>query len=220
MSDNPTAPILALLQKAMKALGWNSSALANACGMDRKEVKRVLAGKEPLTVDAMLRFGQALKLTPQALADLGLHDQLPEQQDSPEPLGLAEIEDDNDWTPNPMGNQPQQLVRLGFALGTDFVIYANIDQLGKSGVPPHVLSQYKVAIPIRLEAAYHRYNKAQFHPEGLELVLSFDALYTCLFPWGSIQQIVFLPEPPEGPGDPSEEKEEPSTGPTLRLVKG
>ena len=221
MKDSPTAPILALLQKAMKALGWNSSALASACGMERKEVKRILSGSDPLTVEAMLQFAQALQLTPQALADLGLDD-LPEQQGATEGGPIPDIEPvaEEDWTPDPMGNQPLQLVRMGFALGSDFVLYAKTALLDKSGIPPHILSQYKQIIPIRLEAAYHRHNKAQFHPEGLELLLSFDALYTCLFPWESLQQIAFLPEVPEVPEEPSEEETEPDTGPKLRLVKG
>ena len=44
---------------------------------------------------------------------------------------------------------------------------------------------------------FHVYNKPDFQSKGLTLTLSFDALYTCSFPWESISQVVFQPKKAE-----------------------
>ena len=122
-----------------------------------------------------------------------------------------------DWTPDPIGIQARQLLRLGFALGTDILFYAKTEDLLGRGIPNHILSkeQFTSRIPIRLDAEYHQYIKPVYLDDGIEVRLSFDALYTCFFPWHSIIQVSFFVE--EEPPQPDNEKENPA--PFLRVVK-
>ena len=96
-----------------------------------------------------------------------------------------------------------------------------IDALGSSGVPAAVLAQYKNGVlPIRLDAAYHRYNAPRYDDGGVTLTLSFDALYDCRFPYLAFQQVVFFPEPATAQPTPEPEPPAPDDArPTLRLVR-
>jgi hypothetical protein len=69
-------------------------------------------------------------------------------------------------------------------------------------------------LPIKLDAAYHRYHQPAYDEHGVSLTLSFDRLYRCTFPWPAIEQVVFKLVPPEPVAPP-----EPKKRPGLRLVK-
>jgi len=211
----------------MTEKGWNTSALAREAELDRRELKKILLGQAPLTVADLFRLSEALEMTPEKLQALGFL--TPESSSPPNAsssvIGLPSQDvavEEDEWIPDPMGNHSQQLIRLGYALGCDFLLRAQTADLEDSGIPSHVLAQFKPLIPIQLDAEYHRYHKAQFHHLGLEITLSFDALYTCFFPWASIQQVIFSPLAPDFSSDESSEEDpDPSPpGPGLRLVSG
>ncbi len=124
--------------------------------------------------------------------------------------------------PDALGNLPKQILQLGFALGTDLFLVLDARQLAESKVPASVLSRFQDALPIKLEAKYHAHNRPRYFEDRFECVLSFDALYTCTFPWTAFKEVRFLlpeepirpvttPTPPETP--------RPSGGPQLRVVK-
>lgn len=199
-------PLLRLLRQLMKSRGLNTAALADAADQDRSRLRKVLAGTEPMLVDELLAVGQALDLSP---ADLGLP--TPEDFDTPPPAPPRDDEDDigvDAW-----GNHPEQLFRVGFELGCDFMFIARTAELADSGVPRSTLDQFAERdLPIKLDAAYHRYNQPRYEPDGIVLTLSFDSLYDCQFPWSAIKQVIFFPEPPVD-DEPDEEER-----PVLRLV--
>lgn len=218
MSERPSAPLLKLLRDLVKKKGLNTAAVAAAMGIDRARARKVLAGAEPMLVDELLQLGSALELGPE---DLGLpsapaeaEEEAPIEATGPS-LAVAEAqEEEGDVVLDPFGNHPEQLFRAGFALGCDFMFLVAVDELVDSGVPPQVLRQYAGReLPIKLDAAYHRYNDPRYAPAGVTLTLSFDALYTCTFPWSAFKQFVFFPAAPEP------ERAEPGPGrPVLRLV--
>ena len=124
--------------------------------------------------------------------------------------------------PDALGNLPKQILQLGFALGTDLFLVLDVKQLGESKVPNSVLSRFQDALPIKLEAKYHAHNRPRYHEDRFECVLSFDALYTCTFPWTAFKEVRFLlPEEPIRPVAPPTPPEptRPSGGPQLRVVK-
>lgn len=211
MSD-ASEPLLRMLRELMTRRGLNTAAVADAAGLDRTRVRRVLKGADPMTVNELMALGQALHIGP---ADLGLpettadhvpHDAPPPGEPAPK-LGI-----------DPWGNHPEQLFRVGFELGCDFLFLAKADELDGSGVPANVLGQFAGRdVPIRLDATYHRYNEPRYDARGVTLTLSFDALYDCRFPWSSIRQVMFFPAPPEAAPE-EEHDEEPPDRPVLRLV--
>lgn len=159
-----------------------------------------------MTVDDFVQLSQALDLS---AADLGIS-QVPTvvEDATPESPGTA--------SPDPLGNLPAQILRLGFTLGVDLFLQLDSTQLAGSGVPRPVLARFPEILPLRLEARYHRHNRPRFEADHFECVLSFDALYTCTFPWSSFRAIRFdLPEAeavePEPPPPPAR--------PTLRVIK-
>jgi hypothetical protein len=137
-----------------------------------------------------------------------------------------EDDDEDELSPaaavDPFGNHPRQLIEIAFGLGCDFLFLARASDLADSGVPEAVLRRYdNREIPIKLDAAYHQYNKPIYTDETLTLTLSFDALYECTFPWASIRQVIFFPVPPEAPAKKPEPPPE-NVGPKkpfLRLVE-
>ena len=131
-------------------------------------------------------------------------------------------DDDAFEPPDALGNLPKQILQLGFALGTDLFMVLDAKQLVDSKVPSSVLSRFQDALPIKLEAKYHAHNRPRYQEDCFECVLSFDALYTCTFPWTAFKEVRFLipeepirplttPTPPESP--------RPAGGPQLRVVK-
>ena len=223
MADRPSAPLVNILREAARKKGWNTAALARESGIERARLKHVLAGQEPMLLDEMILLSNAMKLDP---ADLGvtlppgtevLVEEPPEDAPPPAPTPLAAIGPRDPLPaaaqtfPDPDGVQAEQVLKLAFMLGCDLLFGAQTDQLANSGVPRHVLTRYTPVLPIRLEAAYHRHNDPQYFPEGVQLRLSFDAVYTCFFPWTAIQQITLYPYPPEPAAEPEPEPEpEPS----------
>lgn len=128
--------------------------------------------------------------------------------------------DDPRYVIDPFGIQAEQVIRLAFGMGINFRFVADTAQLKSSGVPADVLRRFPEAMPIQLDAAYHRYNKPEYHEQGVSMMLSFDTVRSCFFPWSSIRQIILSVDAPEpaAPADPPPD-EAPSGRPALRLVK-
>jgi len=204
-------PLLRMLREVMKRRGLNTASVADAAGLDRARVRRILKGTDEMTVEELLKLGQSLHIGP---ADLGLPDVTAEAElhDSPPPVP----EDESALGLDPWGNHSRQLFRVGFELGCDFLFLARTDDLAESGIPASILGQFAGRdVPVRLDAAYHRFNEPRYDDGGVTLTLSFDALYECRFPWSAIRQVMFFPAAPEE-APVTEEKPEPR--PVLRLV--
>lgn len=226
MPKSHAETLLALVRTAMTRRGWNTAALAEEMKRDRAEVRTLLAGRTPLLVDDFFAMVEALHLNPE---ELGL--QLPASSETdPEPevppadpqLGLLPVVEgmESDMEPDPDAPQAEQLFRLGFELGIDMHFVSDTPGLGASGVPANVLSRFPQGFPVKLDAAYHRHNRARYEEEGIELRLSFDRVYTCFFPYRAIRQISFMPAPPPDlPEAPEEAPPTPKGRPTLTLVK-
>ncbi|MBN1336090.1 MAG: helix-turn-helix transcriptional regulator [Deltaproteobacteria bacterium] len=206
--------LLARIREGLKRRGWNTAVLASKIGVERPRLRQILAGRVPLTVDAFSAMVEAMQFTPEEMglpAGLAAEDRGAPDDAGPEIATPLQPEGAALWAPDPDGIQAEQCLRLGFACGIDMLFHARTADLRTSGVPRAVLDRFPQRVPIRLEAAYHPYNRARYLPEGVELRLSFDGVYTCVFPWSAIEQVVFLPEPPVAPAEPAEP-------PRLRLV--
>ncbi len=264
--------LLSAIRRAMKQRGWNTAAMARALGMERREARAVLAGRQPLNVDDFAGMVEALRLAPEELGvglgalDIrepssapGSDDDEPRAEPPPKgpvpsfpgsgassdtplrtvpPVAADPSQEHgspcpptNDTAasdvhlPDSEGNQAEQLFKFGFALGVDMHFLAQASMLKESGLPETVLERFPDLLPIKLDAAFHRFNKPRYFPEGLQLSLSFDTIRTCLFPWEAIRQVSFFPEPPivetTEPAD-SDSPRKPGRGkapPALRLVK-
>ncbi len=238
-----SSALLARVREGMKSRGLNRAALAKRLGMDRRTLRAVLAEREPLTVDGFFAMVEALELSPTELglpADLaGLEpeEESPVEDAEVEPeldepvrpdpavpptLSLATpVEEPEPVLVDPDGPQAAELLRLGFALGIDMTFACATEEVQESGVPASVLARFPDLVPIRLDAAYHHANRAQYLDEGLLLRLSFDRVRNCLFPWSAIRHVTLFPEPPFAPepGEEPEPEDEPGEGGTvLRLV--
>ena len=215
MAARPSEPLLRLLRDMARQKGLNTAALAAAAGLERARLKHVLAGSEALTVDEFMTLSQALGLSAE---DLGLSagqagpELEDDEPDDPPPqlhaVGRRERPPLIPSAPDPLGNHTEQALRLAFSLGCDVLFVAESSGLEGSGVPRSVLAAYPKALPIKLDARFHRHNDPQYLPEGLRISLSFDSLYTCVFPWAAIQQVTFFPLPPEPPDQPDDEPED------------
>ena len=216
--DQHMKMLFSLIQKGMQNKELNTAALAQKLGMERKQLKRILNGSAPLTIKDFLHISKLLslqsELTPEAFQEASQEDS--SQEESPSIARLTTEEPTDLWTPQPLGNHTEQLVQLGFALGCNMLLLCQTSMLQSSNVPKEVLKRFQPRIPIQLEAEYHQYNKPQYFPEGLEIRLSFDALYTCFFPWKAIEQVSFFPFIDEDPT--SEDPDEQPERPNLRLV--
>lgn len=212
--SRPSEPLLAWLREMLKSKRLNTAHVADASGIPRARVRRILAGSDDMTVDELMMLSDALQLDP---ADLTAH-QLPK-----DPTPRMEAIEATPSGPNvdPWGNQPEQLFRIAFALGCDFFFLADTRDLADSGVPAAVIDQYRGReLPIKLDAAYHKYNDPRYGSDAITLTLSFDALYECTFPWSCVRQFVFFPVAPDPTHEQTDESDEaPSPGvPHLRLV--
>ena len=192
----------------MASQGLNSAALAQELGEERKVIRRILSGQNPMTLELFLKVVDALELAvtdlPWSVAEL--------------PPTPSEEVNSEEFELDPFGIQGEQAFRLGFAMGVDFLFVAEASQLSESGIPKSVLEQWPEEIVLKLDAAYHRHNAPQFSEEGVSLNLSFDTVYSCFLPWSAIQKVVFHLEAPEPFHEP--EPETKPSGPGLRLVKG
>ncbi|MGB0639958.1 MAG: hypothetical protein ACPGTU_11530, partial [Myxococcota bacterium] len=88
--------------------------------------------------------------------------------------------------------------------------------LSESGIPESSLKQFSDLLPLKLDAAFHHHNDPRFLPTGVQLVLSFDALYTCTIPWDAFVQVTMMPlvTVPEEPAPPPT-----SSNTHLRLIE-
>jgi hypothetical protein len=199
----------------------NVAALAEKVGEKRSLVKRILAGKEPLTVDQLMGWTQSLGLSLEELAQVpaGMAEATAGEGELLAPT-LAQADAEAAVRLSPYGLHAEQGIRMAFAMGVDFAFVSESAQLEDSGVPPQVLARFPERMLIRLDAAYHKYNAPQYDDHGLTLTLSFDTVYTCVFPWSSVLQVTLYCEPPDptSPTTPEPEPEE-TARPTLRLVK-
>lgn len=237
MAARPSEPLLALLREVAKKQGLNTAALAARIGCDRAHLKQVLSGREPLTVDELIALAQVLELGPEQLGGVPIGSDTaateaeggePEAPEEAPALGVLPDRgidagaDPIGAAADPYGNQPAQALRLGLALGCDVHLLLDASLVQDSGVPRHVLAQFKERLPLKLDAAYHKHHDVRFLPDQVRMVLSFDALYTCHFPWAAILQVTLFPLPPELPEPeevPVEEPESTVRRGHLRLVE-
>jgi len=216
MDEQPSTHLLRILRDVASARGWNTAAMAKAAQLPRSEMKRVLTGQSALTVDTFVALATALELEATELTELAskIDSNIPDSPDL-QPIGHTETAD---LPPvDPLGNQADQILRMGFSLGCDLILMLSCEQLADAGFPAAALEQYPENMPIRLDAAFHRHNDPRFLPEGLQLVLSFDALYTVLIPWSAIRQVALTPLHSGQSGDDSEPPSGKATH--LRLVE-
>ena len=223
MPNRPSEPILRLIRDTARKRGLNTAALARAAGIERARLKHVLAGSEPLTVDDFIRISEALQFDPGELGALPAEggapatggDEAPADPRVPEAMPRVHAGPDA-IVPDPLGNHAEQALRLGYGMGCDILLVLDTAKAADSGIPRHVLSRFPERLSIRLDAAYHAPQDPRFLPEGFRVNLSFDSLYTVLIPWEAIEQVVFVPLPPEPLPDAPPE---PGPGGHLRLVK-
>lgn len=248
----PSDVIVDMLRTWVRKRGLTTAQLAERTGLERSRVKQVLSGSASMDVDEFLLLTQALDVGPEELGLAGMAspagDVAPPARpagprlvvassgtagaerpggvvplQTPPMAGIAEV-------PDALGNLPRQVLQLGFALGIDLFVLLDARQLGASNVPPSVLQRFPDTLPIKLEARYHAHNRPRYRDDTLELVLSFDALYTCVFPWTAFREVRFLlPEEPlrlpsptpttDAPSPPEPEPPRPGGGPFLRVVK-
>lgn len=209
----------------MRSRGVSTAALASRSGLDRAALKQKLAGSAELTVDEFIVIAQALEVTPDQLGLAGPASPEPVVQLSTGGPRLAVVGDTGDeppdeWTPDPVGNLPSQIMRLGFALGVDLYVMFDTVQLTTSGVPVDVLKRFPQQLPIKLDAKYHAHNRPEFGEEDFSCVLSFDRLCTCTFPWSSFRQVNFhIPVEEPAPPEPPPPAPPRTPGLHLRVVK-
>jgi len=213
MEERPSAPLLRLLREATDARNLNTAALAKTAGVDRSELKQVLAGQMPLTVDMFIVLAQALELGATDFTELAAKTVTTQERPSLTPVAHRE---QAELPPaDPLGNHASQTLRLGFALGCDIVFMLRTSALEESGIPSHIQEKFAEHLPIRLDAAFHGHNDPRFLPDCLHIKLSFDAIYECTLPWHSFIQITLIPL---SSTSPAPEPDKPS-GAHLRLVE-
>lgn len=223
--SSPAQQIIDILLQLMKQKQFNTTSLSQKTGIEKRILKRVLSGKEELTVNQMMMISAALELNESDLMGLpvpSVSDTVTENSADNEPVTNINTEAEHDWEPDQMGIQAQQIIQYAFGLGIDLLFVAETSLLKDSGVPEAVLKSFAPKIPIRLDAAFHHHYRPEYYPRGLEIRLSFDAVYTCFFPWEAINQVTCFvhAEPFEDPqSEESSAEEVKSQAPFLRVVK-
>jgi len=228
MKEEITATIINFLRSKMEHSGLNTAALAKSAGLKRTEVRKILAGREEVSLRQIVAICGALGVELSSLPWAG------DSSGSDKSIAVMktgvggrdhvkEVFEHEPIMVDPFGIQGEQAFRLAFGLGVDFIFVAKTEDLETSGIPLAVLAKSPGEIVLRLDAAFHRHNDPQFTPEGVSLVLSFDTLYTCRIPWAAINKVVFQLDPiealPEPPSEPEGDVEK-TFGPGLRLLKG
>ena len=215
MKNRPSEPIIALILQVMNTQGINTATLAKKVGLDKRLLKKILSGQEVLTVDQLMLISAAIELSEEYLEQLNFRPPV-SSSESPQLPTLESIE--VNWEPEPNSIHARQLLKMGFALGADILFTAKSDTLSGFGIPDTILAQpqFQPKIPIRLDAAYHQYYKPMYSDDGVEIRLSFDAVYTCFFPWHSIDRISFFVEE-EAPAPI--EQDDATPAPFLRVIK-
>ena len=161
----------------------------------------------------MVALAEALELGPEELGLAGM-----DIPDDPRPIKAVRKRQSLTDLPDldPYGNHAEQILRLGFALGCDMHVVLHSERLAGTGVPDDTLKQFPDLLPIKLDAEYHHHNDPRFTPDGLQIVLSFDALYTTVIPWIAFAQITMIPLEPELVDIP---EPPPGNRPQLRLIE-
>ena len=209
----PSEPLVRLLRESVDRKGLNTAAIASALGVPRSELKHMLAGTEPLTVDLMIALAEILELGPEDMGMLNV--EVPTEKS---PLQSFGVDTQGHTLPpiDPYGNHAEQILKLGFGIGCDMHIVLHSEHLGDAGIPEQTLTQFPDLVPIKLDAAFHHHNEPKFLPEHVELVLSFDGLYTTQIPWNAFAQITLIPLEPEFEDDPDQLSQ---NGSHLRLIE-
>ena len=228
MKKEISAAIINFLRTKMEQSDLNTAALAKAADLKRTEVRKLLAGREEISLGQLVALSSALEVDMSSLPwggdSSGATDAVAVMKTGVGGRGhMKEVFENGPMMVDPFGIQGEQAFRLAFGLGVDFIFVAKTEQLEDSGIPPAVLATSPNEIVLRLDAAYHRQNAPQFTPEGVCLVLSFNTLYTCRLPWSSITKVVFQLDPIEPLPEPTSEPETDvakTFGPGLRLLKG
>jgi transcriptional regulator with XRE-family HTH domain len=202
-----------MLREAADDRGLNTAALAKAAKIGRSELKQVLSGQLPLTVDMFVGLAETLALGATDFYTLTAMVQTPPAAPALSPVAHNERE----ALPlaDALGNHASQTLRLGFALGCDMIFMLRTSDLTQSGIPEAVREKFPDHLPIRLDAAFHSHNDPRFLPESLGIKLSFDSIYSCDIPWEAFVQITLIPLA-TGPAEPAAE---PPGGAHLRLVE-
>ena len=228
MKKEIPAAIMNFLRTKMEQSGLNTAALAKEADLKRPEVRKLLSGRNEVTLTQLIALSSALGV---GLSELpwggdssGATDAVAMMKTGVGGRGhMKEVFENAPVMVDPFGIQGEQAFRLAFGLGVDFIFVADTDQLEDSGIPLTVLEKSPNEIVLRLDAAFHRHNDPQFTPEGVCLVLSFDTLHTCRIPWSAITKVVFQLDPidplPESPSEPDDDVAK-TFGPGLRLLKG
>jgi transcriptional regulator with XRE-family HTH domain len=196
----PSDPLLSLIRDLAQRKGLNTAALAEQTGLDRRRLKKVLGGGDPMTVDELIQISEGLEIDAQALTQLQKAPTSPEEtepapeEEPQEGQNEACLASDFDRSAvDPYGNHAEQVLRVAFELGCDIFCHLDSSLIGNSGIPESVQSRFPDFLPLRLEAAYHHQNRPVYKPGGLQLMLSFDSIYTCTLPWECFQQITLFP---------------------------
>jgi transcriptional regulator with XRE-family HTH domain len=212
----PSEQLIRLIRETATKRGLNTAALANEAGVSRSELKHILSGDGSLTVDMLVLLAGVLDLGQEELTALGISS----PEDEPAPQSLQAVRRQTSLTDlpelDPYGNHAEQIIRLGFALGCDIHVVLQSDRLDECGLPASTLEQFPDLLPIKLDAAYHHHNDPRFFPDGVQLSLSFDALYTCTIPWEAFEQLTLIPLEPELSDVP---EPPPTPGRHLRLIE-
>ena len=209
--NSPSEPIIDLILKVMKDRSINTATLAKKIGIEKKILKSILRGNQPLTVDQLMLISANIELSEEYLSQLNFF------SNETKEVSTSDVrEEPKEWEPDPQGIHALQLIQLGFALGIDILFSAQTDILHGLGIPKQVLQQpqFQPKIPIRLDASFHQYYNPRYCEDGLEIKLSFDAVYDCFFPWHSIDRVSFFVEE-EAPTQPPQKEE----APFLRIIK-
>lgn len=198
-----------MLRKVANEKNLNTAALARAADVPRSRMKHILSGGEPMTVDEFILLSQVLELDPTGMAE-----SLEEEAAAPPTEETANLRslgrrESVGLEVDPLGNHSWQIIQLGLMLGIDMFVVLDASKLDGSGVPKQVLGRYPEHLPLRLDAAYHHHHQATYLPAGLQVRLSFDALYTCVIPWDAFTEVRLSPLPPE----PVETEPEPDPEP-------
>ncbi|MBT3220219.1 MAG: helix-turn-helix transcriptional regulator [Proteobacteria bacterium] len=204
-------PLLAWLRELLQKRNLNTSALSQSTQLPRQRIRRILSGSEDMTLDELLILSEALELSPGDFVNMPTFEE-------PAP-SLQVVDEEPPLAIDPFGNHPEQLFRVGFDLGCDFLFLSKTSELEDSKIPGRILAPYlhDDSFPIRLDATFHKHMNPRFTPESLRINLSLDdGLYDCEIPWHAIFRVVFFPETPDEPEGPDTE-EVPGT-PHLRLV--
>ena len=70
MSKRPSQPVLDIIRRVAKDKGMNTAALARKVEMPRAQLKHILAGSQPMTVDELILLTQALEMDVAAMAGM------------------------------------------------------------------------------------------------------------------------------------------------------